>query len=275
MRLCKRKSVPVMAVLALFIVFGAVGEPGVCTAESPPDTYYVTIEKFADPSILTLALGEPSTISYTIRLRVWDVEPVGYCYLTLSPGECIKVTDSGYTVPSDWKVCYDEGPGIYDFSYPKELPAFEACGDYSVGNTACIEYNPTVTPVPCCNTVTVLVNIPCGGEGCTPGYWKQEQHFDSWPSDYDPEMLFSAVFVDAFPGQTLLDVLELHGGGLNALGRHTVAALLNAASAGVGYDFTLDDVIESFNAVYPGSKSDYNSLKNDFESSNEQGCPLD
>ncbi len=63
-----------------------------------------------------------------------------------------------------------------------------------------------------------------GGEGCTPGYWKQSQHFDSW-TGYSPSTQFSAVFENAFPGKTLLQVLEQGGGGLNALGRHTVAAL--------------------------------------------------
>ncbi|MDH3224417.1 MAG: hypothetical protein OEO23_11935, partial [Gemmatimonadota bacterium] len=70
---------------------------------------------------------------------------------------------------------------------------------------------------------------PGGGEGCTPGYWKQPHHFDSW-TGYDPEDLFSSAFEDAFPGMTLLEVLKQGGGGLKALGRHTVAALLNAAS---------------------------------------------
>jgi hypothetical protein len=113
-----------------------------------------------------------------------------------------------------------------------------------------------------------------GGEGCTPGYWKQTQHFDSWPAPYYPDMLFSAVFEDAFPGLTLRDVLSLHGGGLNALGRHTVAALLNAASSSVNYDLTPQQVIDSFNSVYPGTNGQYESLKNMFEGYNQQGCPL-
>ncbi|HEX9727253.1 MAG TPA: hypothetical protein VGA37_01960 [Gemmatimonadales bacterium] len=108
-------------------------------------------------------------------------------------------------------------------------------------------------------------------EGCTPGYWKQPQHFDSWTAPYTPGMLFSDVFDDAFSGKTLLDVLRQGGGGLNALGRHTVAALLNAAS-GVNSGFTVGDVINAFNAVYPGS--DYEGQKNIFEASNEAGCPL-
>jgi hypothetical protein len=120
---------------------------------------------------------------------------------------------------------------------------------------------PTPTPTP-----------PQSGEGCTPGYWKQEQHFGSWTPPYDPSDLFSSVFENAFPGMTLLQVLEQGGGDLNALGRHTVAALLNAASPDVDYDLTVAQVIAAFNAVFPGG--DYETLKNRLEAFNEQGCPL-
>ena len=119
-----------------------------------------------------------------------------------------------------------------------------------------------------------LDEAPGGGEGCTPGYWKQAHHFDSWTAPYTPNMLFSDVFENAFPGKTLLQVLKLGGGGLEALGRHSVAALLNSASAGVSYDLTTTDVINMFNAAYPGSKQAYNNLKDIFQSYNEQGCPL-
>lgn len=113
---------------------------------------------------------------------------------------------------------------------------------------------------------------PSGGQGCTPGYWKQAQHFDSWVG-YTPNTLFSDVFENAFPGRTLLQVLSQGGGGLTALGRHTVAALLNAASGGVAYDVaTPAEVIARFNAVFPGG--DYSGLKDTFEGFNEQGCPL-
>jgi hypothetical protein len=111
-------------------------------------------------------------------------------------------------------------------------------------------------------------------EGCTPGYWRQEQHFDSWPAPYTPGTLFSDVFEDAFPGLTLLDVVDLGGGGLNALGRHTVAALLNGASPDVNYPFTDAEVIDLFNDVFPGSDEDYEALKDIFEAANEAGCPL-
>lgn len=113
---------------------------------------------------------------------------------------------------------------------------------------------------------------PPGNQGCTPGYWKQEHHFDSWPAPYTPTTLFSAVFENAFPGMTLDQVLGQGGGGLKALGRHTVAALLNAASSGVEYPLTTAQVISGFNAVFPGG--DYETLHLRWAAFNELGCPL-
>jgi hypothetical protein len=111
------------------------------------------------------------------------------------------------------------------------------------------------------------------GEGCTPGYWKQPQHFDSWPAGYLPGDLFSKYFEDAFPNLTLLQVLSQGGGKLIALGRHTVAALLNAASGGVNYSLTVQDVIDGFNNTYP--TTNYGPQKEIFEGFNTSGCPLD
>lgn len=123
-------------------------------------------------------------------------------------------------------------------------------------------YNSLVPPPP----------PPEGGQGCTPGYWKQSQHFDSWTAPYTPNTLFSAVFANAFPGKTLLQVLGNGGGDLDALGRHTVAALLNTASAGVEYDFSTAGVIAAFNTAY--ANGNHEAQKNIFARFNEQGCPL-
>jgi hypothetical protein len=109
-----------------------------------------------------------------------------------------------------------------------------------------------------------------GSQGCTPGYWKQSQHFDSWVG-YSPNQLFSSVFEDAFPGMTLLQVLGQGGGGLKALGRHTVAALLDASSS-IDYGLSPAQVIQSFNDVFPGA--DYEGLKDQFANRNERTCPL-
>jgi hypothetical protein len=119
-----------------------------------------------------------------------------------------------------------------------------------------------------------IVIITPTPEGCTPGYWKQSQHFDQWTSPYDPPDPFSSVFENAFPGKSLLQVLNLGGGGLNALGRHTVAALLSAANSDVDYAFTTAQVVSMFNAAYPGNNAAYENLKNIFAQENERGCPL-
>lgn len=112
-----------------------------------------------------------------------------------------------------------------------------------------------------------------GTMGCTPGYWRQKQHFGNW-GGYAPADLYASVFEDAFPGLVLGDVVRMKGGDLNALGRHTVAALLNAASSEVDYGMTTQEVIDAFNAVYPGPDSGYEALKDKFAGMNERGCPL-
>ena len=147
----------------------------------------------------------------------------------------------------------------------------------SYRNVADVTGNPVTGPPPVTDSDPSSVEVipMTGGEGCTPGYWKQPQHFDSWTAPYEPSTQFSSVFEDAFHEMTLVEVLGQGGGGLKALGRHTVAALLNAASGGVGYDIsTADNVIAGFNAVYPGSKDEYTDLKNEYAGFNEQGCPL-
>ena len=111
-------------------------------------------------------------------------------------------------------------------------------------------------------------------EGCTPGYWKQDQHFDSWVL-YTPQTLFSSVFDNAFPGKTLLQVLNLGGGGLNALGRHAVAALLNAQNPQLNFGLGASDVVTLVNTVYPGTANAYLNAKDILEGYNVRFCPLD
>ncbi|MDT8369918.1 MAG: hypothetical protein RQ745_11990 [Longimicrobiales bacterium] len=115
---------------------------------------------------------------------------------------------------------------------------------------------------------------PGGGEGCTPGYWRQAHHFDSWEG-FDPSDSFDAVFGgNHFPGETLGEVVRARGGGINALARHAVAALLNASSSGVDYDLTTQEVIDAFTAAAAGTRREMNARKDAFDTLNNQGCPL-
>ena len=111
-----------------------------------------------------------------------------------------------------------------------------------------------------------------GGEGCTPGFWKQDHHFDSWVG-FLPTDSFEAVFGVDVPGNpTLLDALNSGGGGINALMRHAVAALLNASNPDVDSDFTVAEVIALVQEAI--ATGDFERIKNILAAANEQGCPL-
>jgi cysteine-rich repeat protein len=113
---------------------------------------------------------------------------------------------------------------------------------------------------------------PGGGEGCTPGYWKQEHHFGSWVG-YATGDLFDVVFgVDAPGNKTLLETLWTGGGKEHALGRHAVAALLNASNPDVSFMYTTADVIAIVQEAY--ATGEYNAAKDMLAEQNEMGCPL-
>jgi uncharacterized repeat protein (TIGR01451 family) len=141
-------------------------------------------------------------------------------------------------------------------------------------NTVTVNYNPTGFPNNITDEATdcVVVKPPRGGEGCTPGFWKQEHHFDSWVG-FAPTDSFEAVFGVSVPGSpTLLDALNSGGGGINALMRHAVAALLNASNPDVDSDFTVAEVIALVQeAIETG---DIERIKDILAAANEQGCPL-
>lgn len=125
-----------------------------------------------------------------------------------------------------------------------------------------------------------------GLEGCTPGYWRQEHHFDSWPEGRSPGDMLTGVFTIPTDlslekpehrtdpeSLTLHDATVLRGGGVNALIRHAVPALLNAESPDVDYGMSASEVISAFNASVAGG--DVEATKDRFVALNEEGCPLD
>jgi len=116
---------------------------------------------------------------------------------------------------------------------------------------------------------------PPPAQGCTPGYWRQEQHFDSWtPTGYAPGDDFETVFgVNAsFDPHTLLDAVWLGGGGEFALARHAVAALLNAASPDVSFALSVGEVIAGVQAAY--ASGDFEPFKDQLDAANNAGCSL-
>jgi uncharacterized repeat protein (TIGR01451 family) len=155
----------------------------------------------------------------------------------------------------------------------------------SLSNTVTVNYNPTGFPNNITDAATATVTVErLGGEGCTPGYWKQPQHADSWVT-YSPTDSFDAVFgvditlaaygkVAANPNPTLLDALNAGGGGINALARHAVAALLNSSNPDVASNYTTAEVIALVqDAVTAGGRS-MAEVQALLAAANEQGCPL-
>jgi hypothetical protein len=117
-----------------------------------------------------------------------------------------------------------------------------------------------------------------GNEGCTPGYWKQEQHFGNWepfaPPGPDFDTYFGVNFFD--PNLNFLQALENGGGGVDALGRHAAAAILNAAASGVDCAYTTAQIIDIVqgDGAYTGLSVE--DRKNLLADANEGvgGCPL-
>ena len=128
--------------------------------------------------------------------------------------------------------------------------------------------SPTVTPTP----------VP---EGCTPGFWRN--HLADWtPTGFRPispnVSRFEAIFErNAFTDNpTLLEVLGFGGGGLDALSRQAVSALLSAAHPDIHPDPSLDtveEVIALWQEAFDGER-DIEQTKDIFEASNEAGCPI-
>ena len=135
-------------------------------------------------------------------------------------------------------------------------------------------------------------------QGCTPGYWKQSQHFDSW-QEAKPTNLFTARFGITAPvpavldGMTFRDALNGGGGpGLDGarliLARAATAAWLNAAydapdgSAmlfpwrrnGRGYDGQPPLVATVRTAITGTDRQPMLDLAAQLDAANNLGCPL-
>ncbi len=113
-------------------------------------------------------------------------------------------------------------------------------------------------------------------EGCTLGYWKN--HIDRWCDAYSSTTRYGSVFVNA-PAQlknlTLLQVLNLGGGGINNLGRQSVAALLNTCSNEVDYTYTsVQELAAYVNGAFSSGRGAINNAGTYLDELNNAGCPL-
>ena len=127
--------------------------------------------------------------------------------------------------------------------------------------------------------------------GCTPGYWKQSQHFGSWTAPYSPvppQTLLSAAFTHYngqggySPVMTMLQALDLDNSvGIGQVLRHGSAALLNSANGSMTFPLTPDGVKNLVNSALDaygaGNQAFVNGVHAQlagYNESSELGCPL-
>ena len=131
---------------------------------------------------------------------------------------------------------------------------------------------------------------PPYGKGCTPGYWKQSQHFASWiPTGLSPNGLIGSVFANAslyslsgtsMANYKLVDGLAFKGGtGLvgaaQILLRAGIAAELNARYSGLGYPMTAATIVTAVNNSLSGAnRAAMITLAGQLDDLNNLGCPL-
>lgn len=121
-----------------------------------------------------------------------------------------------------------------------------------------------------------------GTQGCTPGFWRQQRWFRFYTSPWTPSSTFGAAFntaggpdIDDFlTGMPLSQAVALGGGGINALARHAVAALQNAASTIVDYPLTVAQVQARYTAAVAAGTDAIEAQKDEFDRFNNLGCPL-
>jgi hypothetical protein len=150
-----------------------------------------------------------------------------------------------------------------------------ASGETTNGSTSTPTDTTTTTPTEPPPTTTTQ---PPGGEGCTPGFWKNlKQHGDFWTLDPDSLVseLFTATAGTDAGSQSLIEALENGGGGVDALLRQAVAAVLNARSDAVDFPLTEQAIVDAVNAAITGGDAAViEALKDDLDEANNLGCPL-
>ena len=135
--------------------------------------------------------------------------------------------------------------------------------------------------------VLVYENVPTerGGEGCTPGAWKNRLlKIGAWAlTGYSPDQTVQSVFSNvpaSLLDDTLLEALSYGGGeGFDGMARILlragVAALLNAAHPGVDYPYTVAEVIDMVNdALASGDRDTAEDVADDLDAANNLGCDI-
>lgn len=259
-----------------------------------PGTIAVQVCKVADDAE---TLGDVFTIN-TSAADGNVISPVQVtAFLLGEPGVCEVVwTRGGASFDDETQITITE---VLPAGYHLDRITFTGTGNYALPAPIEDPVDPSVTIVPLDGMTVYFKNSfvftpppppppppPPGDEGCTPGYWKVEQHWDSWgPTGYTTDQLVTSVFsgVNANQaGATLLEALDFVGGpGVDGaeriLLRAAVAGLLNAAHPDVDYAGGNDVTafIDAVNAALATDDRDVMlALAASIDADNNAGCSL-
>lgn len=155
---------------------------------------------------------------------------------------------------------YDEGTQQY-ICDGSGVPFNTLWADESNETIGCIKFN--------------ITEVPELDQGCTPGYWKQPQHYDDWTT-YAKTDSYNTIFgVDATPycgdvdernavrklglavrecpsNMSLGEAIWMRGNadGLGQVIYQSTAALLNAANPDINYPLTIAEIIAKVQAAF-------------------------
>ncbi len=195
----------------------------------------------------------PDKTVVATKAAVGDTPPAGATFsITISCDNGDSVTDDTVMVGGSVSIAVPEGTDCTASEGP--LDDLWTLESITVDGDAITVTNRYTAPPP-------------AFQGCTPGYWRQAHHYDSWtgiqPTDYYDEVFGFG------PHITLAEAVSTRGnatidGVRAAVLRHSVAALLNALSFDVSYQYTPYEVfvLASENSQDP------------LVLANERDCPL-
>jgi hypothetical protein len=293
--LASRRSLPAVVVAAAAAVAASVapvasaatitGPNGTCTFNSSTSGTKPTLTKANDANhdgIFNASEAVPSgaTYPYVVTYQV-TIDPGtagSHCIATF--GDTLVPTLAGLVSankPAGAADCKDlvdttiVAPNTYTCYYDVTFTAAEA-QQGSIGNTVTMTWDQNLMGNNTTSNSSVVTFAPpevLGGEGLTPGYWKQPQHFFAWQG-YTQAQTFDSVFgVNTFGSLTLLGALAQGGGGAKALGRQAVAALLNAANTSIDYPLYSSQIIQLVHdALTSGNATTIENLKDQLQAYN-------
>ncbi|MBI4201562.1 MAG: hypothetical protein HY532_00405 [Chloroflexi bacterium] len=200
--------------------------------------------------------------------------------------ECVDVSDTN--VGALGTVCAADAPTTFNYSITFGTAGtthdiLVECGENENPNVASFVTQDTGATGEA--NWTVIITVECREmEGCTPGFWRQPHHFGHWPAGYTPDMKFSDMFGRVITvgvggkatvtDPTLLQAVTATGGGVSALARHAVAALLNSAHPDVNYALDTASVIQMVQDALDGILG-LNTVHTTLAEENERGCSLE